>query len=140
MEQKEKSKKVTKIVFNCIWLVISLILWICGLIAFLEKKDQDALGAWLSWGGICVIPVLIPILKWSLHSGKTGARDGANTYTATDNGDSIHIQNHPIRGAIVGFLVGLALGILAGPAVLGFYIVKITIETVKTIIYVKKSV
>jgi len=125
MDKLEKAKKISGIVFYGIWLVVSLLLWIAGLMIFLNYMGSgDEFIYWFLWGILCVFPIIIPILKEAFDSAKKGARDGANRYTATQSGNTIHIENHPFRGAIKGFLVGIIAGILIGPVLLVIYFIK----------------
>ncbi len=136
MEKTEKALKISGIVFNCIWLVVSAILWGGGLSVFLGDKT---FGMWMLWGAMCAIPIIIPVIKLIAGTTKDGRRQGANDYTATDYGSSIHVENHPFRGAVLGFVVGVIVSLIVGPALLIFYFIKTLIKTVTSIVNLAKS-
>ena len=129
MEKLEKAKHITVITFNAVWIVCAAILWSIGLNQFLSEKT---FGNWMIWGAICSILIIVPLVrqlvKTTKKSVRAGEREGANTYTATRVGNTIHVQNNPMGGAIKGFFTGViggALGgILAGPIfVPGYFII-----------------
>lgn len=126
MGKLAKAKHIAIIVFNGIWLVAAAILWTAGLNEF--TQDKTFLN-WMVWGLICSILVIVPILRMVVKGAKDGARDGeiegANTYTATRIGDTIHVQNDPVGGKIKGFFFGiiggLIAGVLMGPILVAMY-------------------
>ena len=112
MEKFEKAKIITSVVWNSIWLVAGIFFWIIGLIAFIEEPE---FGIWFIWGIFCT-PFIIPIvIKFIKDQAKQGKRDGANRYTARQIGNTVYVENNPLGGAIMGGIIGLIGGILAGP-------------------------
>ncbi len=139
MEKFEKAKRISGVVFNAIWLAIALFMWVGGLVSFLEMKANSGFGAWLMWGVLCAIPIIIPILRSAFAQGKSGARDGANEYSASVIGNTVYVENHPIRGAILGFIGGLIGGVLIGPVILPIYVIKTVIKLISGIIELKNA-
>lgn len=136
MEKTEKALKISGIVFNCAWIVVSAILWGVGISMFLGEKT---FGNWMLWGVFCAIPIIIPVMKIAMGTAKDGRRQGANSYTATDRGNSVVVENHPFAGAVFGFVFGVVLSLLVGPALLIYYFIKTVIKTVRSIIALKQS-
>lgn len=140
MDNLKKTKTIGGIVFYSIWLVISLVLWIGGLGEFREALNgDDAFATWFVWGALCIIPIIIPVFKMIFASTKDGARDGANTYSASVTGNTVQVQNHPIRGAIYGLIGGIIGGLLVGPVVLALYIIANTGKLLSMILSLIKS-
>ena len=137
MQKLEKTAKISGIVFNGIWMLIAIVCWFGGRILY--TRDPGFTG-WLSWGVFCVLPIIVPMIRWVAQSAKDGARDGANSYTATDYGNSIRVSNHPIRGAIIGTLSGIFVGLLSGPIALPIFFLNTVVKTIKSIVNVAKSV
>lgn len=110
--KEEPSKK--GLILKSIWLGIAVVFFILGLWVFLANKEDRGFGAWLGAGAICGVPVIWDMLKLIGGSAMQGLRDGANTYSATVSDTSITVQNHPIRGLILGILVGIFMTLLIG--------------------------
>ncbi len=136
MQKTEKAFKITGIVFYVVWLVVALTLWITGCIVFFGDKS---FGNWLAWGLLCLFPVIIPILKDIFTEGKKGAVRGSREYSASVSGNTVYVQNHPIRGAIGGLIGGVFGSLLVGPIYLGVYIVKNTVKIVTSIVALVKA-
>ncbi|MBO5906592.1 MAG: hypothetical protein J6Q85_00365 [Clostridia bacterium] len=136
MEKFEKAKKISVIVFYSIWLVVALSLWIFGLTMFMEHSGFES---WVIWGAACVVPIIIPILKMTFDQAKKGARDGANEYSASVVGNTVYVENHPIRGAISGLIGGIFGGLLVGPIMLAIYIIKNALALITAILELKRA-
>lgn len=141
MDNLEKTKRIGGIVFYAIWLVIALALWFGGMGMFLERMNgDDAFTSWIIWGAMCIFPIIIPIIKMIAGSTKDGARQGANEYSASVAGNSVYVENHPFRGAIIGLAVGIFGGLLVGPIMLAFYVIKNLAKMIKMIVDFVKAV
>lgn len=141
MDNLEKTKRIGGIVFYSIWLFVSLVLWFSGLGMFLEAMNgDDAFTTWIIWGALCIFPIILPIFKMIAGSAKDGARRGANDYSASVVGNSVYVENHPFRGALIGLGVGIFGGLLAGPIMLAFYVIKNTAKLVSIIVEFVKAV
>lgn len=136
MKGSTKAKVVSSIVFKSIWLVLAIGLWIGGLVAF--NSNEDKLAGWFIWGGLCSICVIWTLLKNAGKSAKKGARDGANDYTITDHGSHYVVENHPLRGAIIGFVGGLIGGVAIGQILVPIFVIKNTIALISSLKMLKK--
>ena len=125
--KEEPSKK--GLILKSIWLGIAVIFFAIGLTVFLGAVKSEGFAAWLIAGAICGVPVIWDMLKLIGKGAMQGWRDGANTYSATVTDTSITVQNHPIRGMIIGILVGIFMTLLIGLVWLAFRIV-LTIITI----------
>ena len=114
----QKTKDIITIIFHGIWLVAAGIFWIGGLIIFLANKDAET---WFLWGIRCAVLVIIPLIRALIDTVKKGAREGANEYTATIDGDTIHVRNHPIRGAVWALFGGILGAFLISPIIVPLY-------------------
>ena len=132
MENNEKSIKIASLIFHGVWLGLSLILWFCGLAIFSGGGDFTN---WIIWGALCAFPIIIPTIKMIAASTKSGAKDGSRNYTASVEGNTVYVQNHPFMGAVIGFGVGILGALLIGPILLAVYIVK---NVFKTIVLIKE--
>lgn len=132
MSEKAKFKVSAKMIFKIIWIVLAITLWTIGCVMF-AKAQQDKFLYWFYWGALCSICIIGTVLKGASKQGRIGRAKGANDYTASVSGNTVTVENHPLRGAIIGFIGGLLGGILAGPIVLIIYMIKNIIELVKLI-------
>lgn len=136
MEKFEKAKIITSVVWNSIWLVAGLFFWIVGLSGFTETPH---FGIWFVWGMLCT-PFIIPVvIKFIKEQAKEGKRDGANRYTARQIGNTVYVENNPLGGAIMGGLLGLIGGIIAGPIFLPLTALKKIAILVKNISILVKT-
>lgn len=119
MDKREKAKVITKIVFKSLWILISLGLWIFGIAIFINAINSgEYFVGWFGWCMLCTPAVLGSILATMVRGTRIGWRDGANTYSATVDSTSVTVQNHPLRGALIGLVGGLIGGVLVGPITL----------------------
>ena len=134
----EKAKHISIITFQSIWLGAAALFYFLGLYMF--KQTSSAFGAWMLWGAFCV-PVIIPfILRTAKKSSADGARQGANTYTASSYGNTISVSNHPFMGAVIGFFLGIFVGIAAGPIAVPSFAIKAIGDIVKHAVALKRGV
>ena len=136
---------VTILVAYIVWLAVSLVCWIGGLVMFIwyinqvdsEGNPNNGFVGWLIWGIWCVIPAIRFFIKEVLLSTKKGAIQGANTYTTSvsvsSSSVSVRTRNHPILYAILGFVIGAFMGVLFGPIVALGIIIRYIIKTVKQV-------
>ena len=124
MDKFQKAKLIAGIVFHSIWLFISVILWIFGLIAFIELKDSEGFGAWAMWGFVCAIPIVGSILKMAISAGRSNARDGERVYSAEVVGNTVYFRNHAWSYGFWGFVIALILGVILGQLILPLFIVR----------------
>ena len=114
-----------RIVGRLIWIILNVALWVTGLILFIYNINYgDWLIGYLIWGGLCTICTFKSMWSSARGQGKSGRARGANTYSVTDNGSHYTVQNHPVRGAIIGFLGGLIGGFLVGPVIVPIIMIK----------------
>lgn len=138
MNKTEKTKYITKVVINSIWLAVSLFMYFGGLYVFIDMGKN--FGAWMMWGIFCAIIIIPFIYKFTKKSTKDSARDGANTYSVSVSGNSATVSNHPFLGAVFGFVVGIFLSLAFGPIVAAGYIIKTIVTLIKNISALVKSV
>ncbi len=114
---------IAGLVFTSIWLVIALLFFFFGLAMFISSKEESVIQAWFIWGLFCVIPVIIPTLKFVFGMTRDNAREGERHVTYTITSDSITSSNDGCLYGIIGFVLSAAAAVAAGPIVLGFYMV-----------------
>ena len=108
-----------QLISKIIWLVLAIALWVTGLILFTNNPDK--LAGYLIWGALCTICTIKQVMSTAKKGAKDGRRKGANEYSITDNGSHYTVQNHPLRGAIIGFIAGILAGVLMGPILVPIY-------------------
>ena len=135
-KKKDVITSVPELVFKSIWLAIALLLYFVGMAIFLQDKT---FGMWIAWGFVCAIPTLGDVIRSAVVEGRRGAVKGANTYTATVSSNSVTVQNHPFREALIGILVSIFASLLAGPVVLALKILTIVIQIVFFVIALVKT-
>ena len=143
MEKFEKAKYISLIVFNSIWLAFALLLYFGGLDMCLEHGGFSGEGwfrNWAMWGLFCSFVIIPFIIRMARDQAKQGAKDGANSYTASRIGNTVVVENHPFRGMVLGFIFGLVLGVLLGPIATPFFMVKAVSKIVKNALILKRSV
>lgn len=107
----EKKLTIGKIVFKSIWVLVSMLLWIAGLIIFFKEKS---FGNWMLWGATSIpMTFFWMVPNMILKSMKDGRRDGARSFTVSSDGSTI--SNHPFLGAVFGFIIGIFCSLLLGP-------------------------
>lgn len=140
MKKTQKALLISKIVFKAIWLAFAILFWVVGLLMFLSQRDiGEGFGGWLFWGGFCIFPCLIDVIKGVIDSAKQGWNDGANDYSASVSDTHVTVQNHPFRGAILGIISGIFGGLLIGPVLVVIKVLKAIIDIIKTIITLRKA-
>ena len=124
----------TKFVFKIIWVVLAVALWTIGLVWFLNalNNNGDAFGMYFAWGGLCAIVTIRHFFTTLNSSTKSGRRRGANDYTVTDNGSHYTVQNHPFKGAVIGFIAGIIAGLVIGPIIVPILVIKSVIQIIRT--------
>lgn len=137
MANKSKPIEITILVGNSIWLLVSVVLFGVGLGVFIYQINNELAWywAWLIFGAFCVIPCIRYIWIAVVTQTKKGYIEGANDYTTTVTVSSTSVsartQNHPIRGAIIGFLGGILGGLIAGPVATLFIIITYITKVIK---------
>lgn len=122
----EKSILLVKIILKSLWLLFAGLIFIGGLIMFIDAtKEDDGWTAWFAWGTACALITLINTIKTIITSIKGGAEEGADTYTY-ENG---YISNHPFLGALFGIFFGIFAAILLGP----LYLLVKTLEIITSL-------
>ena len=141
MEKIEKAKKITGIVFYSIWMVVALGLWIFGLYGFIDSFESiGGFGGWVVWGILCIPAIIVPIIKMMVQGAKDGWKQGANEYSASFIGNTMYVENHPLRGALLQLVANLIISVLAGPILLAINIVKNGVALYNKIMDLVKSV
>ena len=131
MNKLEKTLRIGAMVFRSIWMVIAIILWCAGLAVFQGGMN---FGYWMIWGFMCSIPMIVEVGKAVIDGTRQGARDGANEYSATIIGNTLYIENHPFRGAVIGFLGSIIGCVLVGPVVLPIYFLAVAFKFITNIL------
>jgi|GEM_PF-4705602 len=149
---------VTVLVAYSIWLAVSLFLWAFGLGMFIwainketpvfSSVSSDAaipnwIPGWLIWGLFCVIPSIRFFLKEVRHTTRQGWNDGARHYstnvTVTNTSVTATTKNHPYAYAILGFIVGVLMGVIVGPVSTLAVIIRYIVKVVKQIKVVRAN-
>lgn len=140
MENLEKTKRITGVVLRSIWLVVTITLWIVGLVGFNQQREvsQGFLG-WVVWGILCIPGIIGPLVKLIVVGARDGWKQGANEYSASIIGNTMYVENHPVRGAILQIVVNIVLGVLVGPVILAFNIFKNGVNLYNKIVDLVKS-
>jgi hypothetical protein len=133
-------KLIAGLVFNSIWLVVALFLWIGGLVCFIEEKDNMGFGAWAVWGVMCALPMAGHVLRSAIESGRDNARDGARVYTASLVGDTVTFRDNSASYGFWGFIGGLIGGVLLGPVILPLIILGAVKKIIVAALTLKHSV
>ena len=120
----EKAKLIAGLVFNSIWLLVSVLLWIFGLIGFIEMVDSEGFSAWAIWGFMCAIPIAGSILKMAISAGRSNARDGERVYSAEVVGNTVYFRNHAWSYGFWGFVISLIVGVILGQVILPIFIIR----------------
>ena len=127
-----------QLILKSIFVVIAVSLWVTGLVIFVNYPEEEGLIGYCIWGALCSVCTIRAILFGAKKEGRKGRARGANDFTVTDNGSYYTVENHPLRGAIFGFIGGLIGGIIAGPIAVPIDIVRNLIDIVKLAIKLKK--
>ncbi len=129
MAKKRKPiNSVGGLVFKSIWLAFALLMYGCGMYVFI---DDTCFGMWMMWGAFCALPQIWTIIRNAYKSTREGAIEGSHQYTVSASSSGVSVDNHPIRGAIIGLIVSIFISLLFGPVVLVFSIVDAIIEIVR---------
>lgn len=126
-----------QLISKIIWVSIAVVLWVTGLIIFTSFPEKFT--GYLIWGALSAICTIKAVMSGAKKEARKGRVRGANDYTVTDNGSHYTVQNHPLKGAILGFIGGLIGGVLVGPVVVPIYTVKNVIAIVKIAKQMKKA-
>lgn len=130
MDKFKRTKIITKVVWNSLLIVVGVFLWIGGLTVFIE--DKNFLN-WLVWG-IITTPFIIPfVIEMIKDQAKRGKQEGANTYTATQIGNTVTVSNNPMGGMIKGAFIGLIGGVLGGPIMTPIFSIKRLLSVIENI-------
>ena len=135
----QKRKKITSIaglVWKIIWLVFASICLAGGLIVFFQEKT---FGFWLVGGFMCSFPVLGFHLKTIFKSARAGARHGADDYEVSVSSTAITVGNHPIRTALVWFVLTAIFCLLIGVFYLAFKMLLAIIDIIVFIVQLVKE-
>ena len=101
-----------------------MVLWIFGLIGFIELKDTEGFGAWAMWGFVCAIPIAGSILKMAISAARSNARDGENVYSAEVVGNTVYFRNHAWSYGFWGFVIALIVGVILGQIILPYFVIR----------------
>ena len=126
---------VAIIVFRAIWVVIATVLWIMGLVYFV---DDTRVLTWFAWGVMCAIPLCVQIIKNAVDSARRGAYEGSREYTITYYDTHAEVRDHSASGCLWGFVGGILGGLLIGPVILPLYVFGVGATTVSDIISVAR--
>ncbi len=133
----EKKKFIFILVSRGIWFILAGVIWGIALANFIACKDES--GSWFAWSSLCLIPILIPFLKFLLNMITIGRQKGYNTYDVSFTGNRAYISNHPFKYGLIYLAVGILLGVLAGLVVLPIYFLYQVYTTVRFIINYTKA-
>ncbi len=140
MEKFQKAKLISSIVFRSIWLGFSLLVYFVGVSLFNEfRGNEKAFVGWMIWGFCCAVTIIPFIWKTVRGSASDGAKQGANTYTASASGNNIYVSNHPFLGAIMGFILGIFICLLMGPVVSPIYMIMTIMKIVNSAVDLKRG-
>lgn len=126
-----RAASIAMIVFRSIWVIASIILWVMGLVYFI---DDTRFMTWFAWGVMCAIPLCVQIIRNAIDSAREGAHEGSHEYTITYYDNHAEIRNNSTSGCFWGFVGGLIGGLLVGPVVLPLYVVGVAGTTISDII------
>ena len=128
-----KFSRVLVIILMIAWLLFAAVSWMVGWYVFHDyiEKEGGMFTAWMIWGGVCAIPLIITMIKMGIVGAASGAATGANTYTATQSGNTVYVKNEAASGAFWGFIMGLFLGVAVGHIILPFFFIKNLIALIR---------
>lgn len=121
LSMNDKKKLLTVFVLHCVWLVLALVIWILALVGYLNASGNDSSSAWFSSGAICLIPMLLPFIRFVINMARSGGNKGANTYDIDISYNHINVSNRRWLYTLIYLVIAIALGILAGLIVLPIY-------------------
>lgn len=116
------------IILRSIWLFFAVPLWSTGLGMFIYEPCFEM---YMSWGVISCLLLIIPVIRNTFAGAATGAISGSRSYDVYSYGGRIYIENHPILGAVIGFLISLFINLLVGPILMIYYLVTNIIYVIK---------
>ena len=123
------------LISKCVWTALAIALWVGGLCIFIKNlKIDNWLMGYFIWGTLCAICIIKLVLSLAKNQGKIGRAKGANEYSVTDNGSHYTVQNHPFRGAVIGFITGLLADIVAGPIIVPINVLVNIVVIIKILI------
>ena len=132
---KSKAPSIAGFVFKCIWLTFALVMWIIGLVIFLQNLNSDFFAGWFIFGALCIVPILGDVLPLVFWVGVSGAIESAFRFDIEVTETSVTATNHPVRGFILGLIGGIIGALLIGPVWLLVRIIIYVITTVKYAIF-----
>lgn len=126
------TKDMIMFILRVIWLVIALVIWIVAL-NFAQSGSESA---WWEAGGLCVIPILFPILRFIWGAIKGGAATGSTVWDIdiTSSG-RVYATNHAWSYGLLAGLFAIVLAVVAGLIILPIYWLYIFITTL--IVFIK---
>ncbi len=133
----DKKKFIFGLVLRGLWFVLAGVIWGIALANFIANKDES--GSWFAWSSLCLIPILLPFLRFLYNMIVMGRQKGYNTYDVSVSGNRATIANHPFKYGLIYLAVGILLGVLAGLVVLPIYFLYQIYVTVKFVLYYKNS-
>lgn len=107
-------------IFNCIWLVLALVIWIIALVMFVNS-EEDGFVSWLASGGLCLIPILLPFFRFLINMIRNGSFKGSQTYDVNYSYGHVTFSNRRFLYGFLYLLLGILLGLFAGLIVLPIY-------------------
>lgn len=133
----DKKRFILFLVMRGIWFVLAGVIWGIALANFIKNKDQS--GSWFAWSSLCLIPILLPFLRFLFNMITIGRQKGYNTYDVSVSGNRAYISNHPFMYGLIYLAVGILLGVLAGLVVLPIYFLCQIYVTVKFVLVNKNT-
>lgn len=121
-ELRSLTQAKARIIFLSIWMVIALLLFFVGMSVYLGAEER-AFVDWVVWGTMCCVPVIGTVLRAVITSAKSGWNEGANQYSATVSNNSVTVQNHPFRQAVLSVIAAILVCVLVGPVMLGIFVI-----------------
>jgi len=109
-----KFSAMVKILAKSAVILISVIVWIVGLVQF-KNSTEDG---WFVWGGICCIGMAGTILGFLGRMFKGGYEEGTHHWGGSWSGNSFNMSDKRWLYALIYVGIGILLAVLAGPIVL----------------------
>lgn len=126
------SEAKRKLIFTSTWYAFAILCGALGLYVFLSEKT---FGNWLLCGLLCCFPIVGVTVKNIVATVKDGYRRGANSYTVSVSSDSVSVENHPFREAVISLIIGILISLAAGPILLVIYMLLNIFDMVAAIKY-----
>lgn len=129
----DKKKFIFLLVLRGLWFVLAGVIWGIALACYLNGNG------WFASSWPCLIPILLPFLRFLYNMILQGRQKGYNTYDVSFSGNRAYLTNHPFMYGLIYLAVGILLGVLAGLVVLPIYFAYQIYVTVKFILANKDS-